>query len=181
MNINDVDLQFITWLIMDGTMVDERKYNPKSTKRRLQFKLSKIRKINSLKFFLEKNNIKYTFKVCKKVKTNKLQPYYIRIYGNYARHIHDYILECKKTYPEWIKNINQKQFNLLLNILSITDGTIRKNHIDWITTSDNDFNVVKFLCNKHNIKCVSKYLGTNKSGFKKNAKPQYQLRIYNNV
>lgn len=85
LSVNEVRL--LTWVVTDGCIV-----SCSDKKKRIQFKLSKPRKIEALKELLEEMNIKYTFRLCKKSGINKLQPYYIRIYGEDARVIFNLLM-----------------------------------------------------------------------------------------
>ncbi len=75
-------LKLLTWVVCDGCM-----FSSSQNKKRIQFKLSKQRKIKNLKGLLDKMKIPYTFKKATKSGLNKLQPYMIRIYGKEARKI----------------------------------------------------------------------------------------------
>lgn len=168
-------IKLLTWVVMDGTIVDDRKYNENSIKRRIQFKLSKKEKINSLKNLLNNMNIKYTFKECKKSKFNKLQPYYIRIYGDDARSIFNLLNDKKELPKEWAF-MNRSQLNVFLKTLIKTDGCRVYNHINWFTTNKHNLNIVQQTCLQNNINCYYTEK-CDRSGFE-NGKLQYIVSIF---
>ena len=109
-------IRLLTWIVMDGTLV---RYSDKKT--RVQFKLSKERKIERLETLLLEMGVPYTKRMCKKYGVNKLQPYYIRIYGEYSLMLHK-ILEDKKQLPNSWRNLSEEQVKVLLEELSVTDN-----------------------------------------------------------
>jgi len=126
-------LRVLTWVIMDGCIVNLKKYNAKTTKARVQFKLSVPRKIEALKALLEKAGIKYTFALCKKTGVNKLQPYYIRIYGDDARKIVA-ALDGEKRIPEGWAWLPKAYFLTVIDAIRETDGAVCYRHTTWTTT-----------------------------------------------
>ena len=174
---NENFIKLLIWVVMDGTIVDYSKYEKKSTKIRIQFKLSKQRKIKELTSLLNKLNYKYTINKATLSKFNKLQPYVICIYSDYARNIYKK-LNKKKEFPNWFKNFNKKQTLTLLKTISITDGTIQNRRLIWVTKNKTNSSIVKYLCNKHNI--VFEENGKEQSGFNKNIyNPRYLIRLPN--
>jgi hypothetical protein len=168
-------IELITCIVMDATIVDHSKYNPTHTKKRIQFKISKPEKIEYIKSVLERCNIPYTFKEATKSKLNKLQPYYIRIYGDYARDLYKE-LEGVKELPIWFSNIHEENFKSFLHALERTDGhKANSNTIEWNTTNKSDVNVVQMMCVLNGWNCTFKEK-INASGFD-NAKLQYHVRI----
>jgi hypothetical protein len=135
---------------MDGTIVDHSKYTPKSIKKRIQWKLSKERKIVALKSLLENADIKYTFKPATRSKDNILQPYYIRVYGNDARKIFE-LLDGEKKLPNWLLYSCYNNVKVIFETLEITDGHRSYNRIVWSTTSVWDFNWMCEFCDINNI------------------------------
>jgi len=172
-------IRLLVWTIMDGTIVDYKKYNSKSKKIRIQFKLSKDRKIKELKRLLNSLDINYTFKPATMSDTNKLQPYYIRIYGDDARMIYS-LLNYNKQIPENWKNMNKSQCDILLETIIKTDGQKRDNHISWVTTSTHNMNMVSYICtlNGYNFKYN---VVDNGSGFSDDCLPQYRCNIYDKI
>ena len=168
-DITDNMIKLLTWVIMDGTIV---RYSDKKT--RVQFKLSKERKIERLETLLLEMKIPYTKRLCKKHGLNKLQPYYIRIYGEHSLMLHK-ILEDKKQLPRSWRNLSYAQVRLLLEELSVTDATKEVNKIHWSTTSKNDVDVIQEACVKNGIAFSFKER-KNASGFK-NGKQQYICNI----
>ena len=173
-NLSNDKIKLLTWIITDC-----ERYKTTNTKIRIQWKLSKQRKIDELCGLLDRLNIRYTFRKATKSGCNKLQPYMIRIYGKLPRVIYRY-LKGKKQFPEHFKYLNTEQLEALLSTLEKTDGYKHYNHISWVTTNKNDVDVVQLACIFNNIPC--KFVKTNEmqSGFKKNAKLQYRVYIFNN-
>jgi len=165
------ELRLMTWLIMDGTLVVRSENNM-----RLQFKLSKQRKIKSLTKLLDKMQYKYTKTKATMSKFNKLQPYVIRIYGDFARRIGKELLDYKKQFPEWVLDISKKQLKAILSIIAITDASKQNLRYVWSTTCKQDFNLILTLCSmygiKHNI-----YNGKRTSGFG-GIKKQHVVGLY---
>jgi hypothetical protein len=171
-NLSPDQVRLITWLVTDGTWVSCSR-----GKKRLQWKLSKERKIKELTSLLEKLGIPYTFRLATKCGCNKLQPYLIRVYGKWARIIYRY-LRGKKQFPEWFKYLNKEQLLALLETLAITDGNYSYNHIVWISTNKHNVDTIQLACIYNDIPC--KYtLNKKRSGFK-TGKPQYHVSIYPN-
>ena len=81
---SDFDLEFITWIVTDATIVHRSKYNrvdKSGDAWRIQFKLSKPRKIEALEKLLTDNIIPYTKSPVKIQGLNKLQPHYIIVFS----------------------------------------------------------------------------------------------------
>lgn len=142
-NIPNEIIEVLTMIIMDGTIVDEKKYNPNSNKLRIQFHLKKLRKIIYLQNLLDSNNIKYT------ITQSSDNTTYIRIYGDYARELYS-LLDREKQIPNYWKNLNESQFRYLMNGLVNSDGTSVNNTIKWRTTSLKNVDIITELCIKHN-------------------------------
>ena len=169
----DDEIRLITWIVCDATIRQEKC----GVKTRVQFKLSKERKIDRLKLLLDKMNINYTFRPCKKYGINKLGPYYIRFYSNDARKYWG-ILNGNKSFPKWFSQLDNEQAQVVIEELKNTDGNISFNHIELPTTNKNDADTLQLMCIFNNIPTK---ITTNihPSGFD-NAKPQYRVSIYNN-
>lgn len=169
----DDEIRLITWIVCDATIRQEKC----GVKTRVQFKLSKERKIDRLKLLLDKMNINYTFRPCKKYGINKLDPYYIRFYSNDARKYWG-ILNGNKSFPKWFSQLDNEQAQVVIEELKNTDGNISFNHIELPTTNKNDADTLQLMCIFNNIPTK---ITTNihPSGFD-NAKPQYRVSIYNN-
>lgn len=171
---SDDELRLITWIVTDGTVVDRSKYENTIAKR-IQFKLSKQRKIKDLCDLLEKMNIKYTLKPATKSGVNKLQPYLIRIYGEEARK-YATIVGTNKQFPADFKELNEKQLEVVLDIITKTDGRwVSDNKLSWITVSRYNADIIQEACIKNGWLCVIKENGNN-SGFA-NGKLQYDVCI----
>jgi hypothetical protein len=168
-DISDDMIRLVTWVVMDGTMV-----RSSENKTRVQFKLSKERKIAELEELLTRMEIPYTKKLCKKQGCNKMQPYYIRIYGKYSLNLHNLIGEVKVLPKSW-SNLNRKQTLVLLDTLQNTDGYREVEKIRWSTTSKHDVDVVQTACVVNGISFYFKEK-VNTNGFA-NAKLQYVCNI----
>jgi len=135
-------VELLTAVVSDATLVDHSKYNEGSNKRRVQFKISKPEKIAYLIELLNDNAIKYTFKEATKSGINKLQPYYIRIYGDDARLIFE-ALNGVKQLPEAFKYLQGEHFSAMMRGIEKTDGHRNGSSIEWNTTSKHDVDVVQ--------------------------------------
>lgn len=170
--LTDDEIRLITWVVMDGCFV---KHKTKQNEfERIQFKISKKRKIDGLKSILEKMQVKYTLKEATKSGVNKLQPYYIRIYGDDARKIIS-MFNGKKELPNNFSKMDSEQLKIFLDELAITDGCKRDNGIDWPTTSKHDVDIIQLACIHNNIDCYYS-IKENCSGFGE-GKIQYHVRI----
>lgn len=170
-NISDDELRLLVQVIMDATLVDDRRYKINSAKRRVQFKLSKQRKIDRLVELLTRLGIKYSIKECKRATLNKLQPYYIRIYSDDARNIFN-LLNDKKEFPNNL--LSKRQLEIVLDELCNTDGNLVGNHINWSTINKNDVDYLQWLCTLHGYRF--RYTTKYSSGFE-NGKMQYVCTI----
>jgi hypothetical protein len=172
-------VEILTAIVMDATLVDHAKYNENHTKKRIQFKLSKPEKIEYIKSILDKNQIKYTFKEATKGGVNVLQPYYIRIYGDYARDLFA-MLDGAKQLPKYFGKLTGYNFQNLINTIEQTDGhQSNENTITWNTTSKNDVDVVQEACVLNGYHFNYK-IRENASGFA-NGKTQYRCTISKDI
>lgn len=175
---NDDIVRLITCVVMDGTIVDRSKYGNTDAKR-IQFKISKPEKITYIRSVLDRLNVKYTFKKATKSKTNKLQPYYIRIYGDYARTIFD-MVGSDKQLPEEFVNLSGSNFDAFIDALENTDAhRPNGNSISWSTTSKNELDLVQVMCIHNGWHCSTRY-DDNRSGFGK-GKRQYVAYISEDI
>lgn len=152
----DNELRFITQIVTDATIVHKSKYNVVNKEKdswRIQFKLSKKRKIERLTSLLDKMNIPYTLRSCQKTGDNVLQPFYIRIYGEIATKYCKEILKGVKQFPTMFKDLSEKQLNIVLDEIEVTDGTKRLYGIEWSTISLHNINVIQESCIKNNVTC----------------------------
>lgn len=176
--ISDNMIRIITWIICDGTIIDYSKYNSRSNKCTIQFKLSEERKIKRLSKLLEDEKIKYTIKKSAMSGINKKQPYCIRIYADEARKLYNTIYKTKQIPNIW-KDFSKDQTNIFLEELQNTDG--RKipgntTEIKWTTINKRDVDIVQAMCIKNNI--YFRYIEhENASGFS-NGKKQYICSIF---
>lgn len=168
------EVELITWVVTDGCLVQDKKL---VNKKRIQFKLSKPRKIEALKSLLDNMNIKYSFKECKKTGINKLQPYYIRIYGDYARNIFNYFKDGKKEFPKEFRNLQGECFQSLINTIVITDGSQRDQRNYFFSSNKRDIDIVQEACIKNGY--ATKVTISDNAGFKSN-NPGYNLMFQTN-
>ncbi len=172
-DISDDLLKLIVNVVCDGSLVLDKKYA--ENKMRIQFKISKQRKIDNLVSILNNLGYKFSLKECKKTGVNVLQPYYIRFYGEKAKEVYN-ILNGKKELPSFFRKLSKRQADIVYDELSITDGHIKDNGIFWTTTSKSDVDVIQEMAtlNSMYFKNYGEYY--NKSGFK-NPKVQYKIKI----
>ena len=170
------DIRLLTWVVTDGTMVDESKYIRNSKKVRIQFKLSYQHKIDYLKKLLDNIGIKYTFKEATKSGINKLQPYYIRIYGDYSKRIFS-LLNKVKEFPKEFRNMNRNELDIFLKELEKTDAHDIDGRLLWSSINKNNIDIIQESCIKNNI--PFKYNLKEKSSGFKNGKPIYVATINN--
>lgn len=172
--VSDDDLRLIVWCVMDGCVRKE----PTGAKCRVQFKLSKERKLAALREILDRMGIAYTDKECKKCGINKLQPRYIRFYGDAARRVHYDLLNGVKRLPKWFVYLSERQVRIVLDELVGTDASLQYNHISWTSTNKWDVEIIQTACFLNGIPCKFKE-HHNASGFA-NGKLQYKCYIYHN-
>ena len=167
--------RLITWVVMDGYIVNLTKYDPKTTKARVQFKLSKARKIKSLRSLLDKLGVKYTFHKCKKSGINKLQPYYIRIYGAVAQQIVSY-LKGRKEFPlDWV-TYPKEALDAVAGVIQETDGAKSFSHTTWVSTHKHNVDVIQACAILNGCDFAYKVMPPSASGFK-NGRPQYHCKF----
>jgi len=176
--LDDCILKVLTAVVMDGTIVDRSKYG-KTDAKRIQFKISKPEKIEYLKSILDESNIPYTFKPATKSPTNKLQPYYIRIYAHHARWIFKQLNGIKEL-PKYFESLDKNSFEQFLEVLSNTDGyQLNGNTLEWNTTSKNDVDVIQIAATLNGY-LFSYKEELNGSGFD-NGKKQYRCCIRKDI
>jgi|GEM_PF-1923233 len=172
-NLSEDWIKLLTWVVMDGTWViySERKM-------RIQFKLSKERKIKKLTSLLKKLKIPYTIKPATKCKTNKMQPYLIRIYGENACKIVN-LLERKKKIPKsWAYGLSPSQVKAMLETIADTDGYKRNNRIQWASIDIENLETVQLACIFNGIPCRIVKVKYSKNGFSRNRQFIYMAYIY---
>jgi len=171
--ISDAMLKLLVHVVADGCFVLDKKYGV--NKMRVQFKLSKERKIASLKEILDEVGYKYSFKICKKSGVNKLQPYYIRFYGDPAQEVYN-LLGCKKEFPQFFTKLSKRQAAIVYEQIMLTDGSEKDNGVFWSTTSKNDIDIIHQMCILNNLYFISYGAFVNESGFA-NGKIQYKAKF----
>lgn len=175
--LTEDDLAFLTWICMDGTVVDSRLKNPNWSKIRLQFKLSYEHKINRLSELLTRMGIPFTFRKATMGGVNKLQPYYITVYGEYARKYFD-LLGSVKLFPSWFSSLSDIEAKVVLDTIAETDGHRSWKSLRWISVEKHNIDIIQTLCLRTGRVCTVR-IATQKSGFK-NGKEQYEANIYEN-
>jgi len=171
-SLTDAELQLIVWVVCDGTIVNHAKYIPNSKKIKIQFKLSKERKIKRLTQLLTKRGIKFTFTKASKSGINKLQPHYVRIYGDDARAIYS-LLNGIKRFPKYFIKVTPEQAKIIYEELLQTDASLKKKIFSLTSINKEDLDILQqlFLFNKYVTKINKVKKG---SGFP-NGKQQYEL------
>lgn len=183
-NINNLDyiisdnmLKLLVWVVCDGTIVLDKKYG--INKCRVQFHLSRTDKISKICTLLTNMKIKFTVKPSTKCKTNKLQPYFIRFYGDFAKNVIQ-LLSLKKQFPKFFTKLSERQCKIILDTIAQSDGSYCQNNsaITWATTSKQDINIIQELCTLNNIKCIYTLVDTFKyKGLGKEHQQQYTAYI----
>ena len=166
-------LRLLTWVIMDGCIVNLKKYNAGTTKARVQFKLSEERKIASLRALLDRIGTKYTFALCKKSGVNKKQPYYIRIYGDEARRI---VAELggEKILPHQWARLPKENLDVFLQTVEETDGHRHGRQVTWNSVERRNIDVAQEWCVRNG---VDFHWGVVASHGFANGKPQYSAHF----
>ncbi len=166
-------ISWVTWVVTDGCIVQGESPN----KKRIQFKLSKQRKIDALEKLLNLMCIPYTKKLCKKSGINVLQPYYIRIYGEHARLMWNF-LDGVKQFPEKFMYLSGDLWQSFYDTLCITDGSVECGALNIVTVNSGDANVIQTAAILNNHSCSIKQK-INLSGFA-NGKLQHIIRVTKN-
>lgn len=170
--IDDDMLRLLVNIICDATLVTS--YERITPKRRVQFKLSKERKIENLAGILNRLGIEYTIRKANKSGINILQPYYICIYKRqYVDEIFD-LLNGVKEFPKWFLELSQRQTKVVYEELGITDGSFKDRSLYLTSVNKSDIDLLQILFLKNGIKTKVRD-HKNKTGFN-NAKPQYVLK-----
>ena len=125
---------------------------------------------------LDRLEIKYSYTLCKKTGLNKLQPYYIRVYGEYARDIFK-LLDNKKQFPKGFKNLQGEQFEKLIQTIVITDGSTCDKRNYFYSSNKSDIDIVQEACIKNGY--ATKVTVELDGGFV-SAKPRYVLMFQTN-
>ena len=163
-SLDEIDL--INWIVCDGAVVYRNKKDGTSYPHHLQFKLSREDKIQNLETLLQKMNIPYTKKAAALSKYNKLQPYYIRVYSDFAKKFGNIVGKTKK-YPNAFKFLNKSQVLRLYKSLINTDGNIQSQRLILTTVDYENLNTLTqaFVTNGYCCNIVKK---DNRKGFGKN-------------
>lgn len=167
-------IRLLTWVLMDGTIVDFAKYKAGSAKIRVQFRLSMQDKIERLKALLNRMGVPFTFAESKKTGVNKLQPYVIRIYGDWARKINFAI--PKKKMPRWFAGFGKASLNVFLETLAETDGYAKDHQIHWNTIDFDSASIIQEACVSNGIECSIRIQKPRPEQFA-NAKDQARVTI----
>lgn len=182
-NISDDMIRLIVWLVCDGTVIDYSTYKCNSEKPskkcRVQFKLSKQRKIDALSNLLTRLNIKFSLLPATKSKGNILQPYCIRFHGDNARMLWNLVGKVKQ-FPDWFKYLSYHQFTIFLDELSITDGhKSNTNYIQWTSINKHDIDLVQEMCVYNGWQSWYKIITPDQCGFKTNKNAYYMTITFN--
>ena len=170
--LTDDEIRLLTWVITDATIVRRQTSN-----KRIQWKLSKSRKLKDLRTLLDKMGVEYTFRKATMLGCNKLQPYYICVYGDAARDI-DRKLNEVKTYPASWLNLSKPQAEVLLETILKTNGSVVCNHSQTKSSKLEEVELLQriFLLNGIPSKITTTI---NRSNFTAN-REIHILDIYNN-
>ena len=169
-NISDDYIRYYTWIITDGCLYESSENSVK-----VQFKLSKQRKIKKLRQLLDKIGIKYTYRKATKSGLNKLQPYVIRIYGQYARDVRYYLGGIKEIPDSW-RNLSKDQLKIFFDTILDTDGYDASYRTEWDTINRHNLDIIQEACVKNEFR-TSISERKNNSGFA-NGKIQYKMKYF---
>jgi len=176
---SDNELRLMIQAIMGATFVIGS-----GIKARVQWKLSKPRKIERLQTLLNDLDIKYTIRKATKSGVNKLQPYYICLYSEQARHLISQLNNNKTIPKNWV-NLNENQLKVVIEEIRHTYGSFKNTngakYVLWKTTDECAANILQLASITNNIPCVIKGNLKNLSGFKLDCKSQYHVKIYTNI
>lgn len=167
-DISDNLLKMIVWIVCDSTIILNNKYLKNSKKIRIQFKLSREDKIKNLTTLLEDSSIEYTIKECKKNNAKSLQPYYIRIYGEYSKMLYSLLENGEKSFPSFFRKLNKRQVSIVLNEIIKTDGSLAKDRIILTSKSKKDIDFIQEIAILNNYPCTTAMRKQNKDTFGKN-------------
>lgn len=167
--LTDFQIALCCWTVLDGTIVSRSEVN-----KRIQFKLSKPDKIENLRNLLDLNRCKYTFRKAQKSGVNKLQPYYICIYGDMARTVFD-LLEGRKLLPNYFSRCNRHQVDIVLDTIVKTDGWYAGNRIVLVSVEPYNINLLQTMFATNGYTSYVK-ADKGRSGFE-NGKLQYEIHV----
>lgn len=171
-DIHDDMIRLLVNIVCDATLVTL--YETKTPKRRVQFKLSKERKIENLTGILNRLGVEYTIRKANKSGINILQPYYICIYKRqYVDAIFD-LLNGIKEFPKWFLEFSQRQTKIVYEELGITDGSFKDSSLYLISVNKSDIDLLQILFLRNGIKTKITPIN-NGTGFA-NGKQQYKLK-----
>lgn len=168
-NISDNVLRLLLNICMDATFAFEN-----GRVKRIQWKLSKKRKIEHLQELLNELQIPYTIRTCKKGPYNKLQPYVIRIYSRIAKILAIHVEN--KRLPNYLLYCNKHQVNIILDELVLTDGTAKRNNVIWQATNKHNFLLLQLIFILNDYFCTAR-LAKVKKNFKEQKSFQQQFRL----
>lgn len=176
--ISDDELKLIVWTVCDSTIVLGKKYNPNSSKVRVQWHLSREDKIKNLTNLLDSMGISYTFRNATMESQHTVQPVYITVYGEDAKYIVSLLdIEDNKEFPFYFTKLSHRQAHIVIDELTKTDGRIISSiKYNWMTTNLRDVNIIQQMCIINDIACTY-VLKPNASGYKDNCKMQYSVTI----
>ena len=176
-NISDDWLRLLVWVVCDGCLIDAHKNKPQlAPKIRIQFKLSREEKIQQLEELLNRMCIPYTKQKATMSGGNILQPYLIRIYGQYARDIYNEFPNGK-IFPHYFKYLSERQLNILLSEIVKTDGSKNSQVTLFYSTQKDNIDILNEICIKNNYSFSLSSI--NNSGYK-NGNKSYSFRITKN-
>lgn len=169
---SDDMLRLLVWVYADGCI-----WRSSENKVRIQFKLSRPDKIKKLQSLLTRLGIDFTFTKATKCDTNVLQPYMIRIYGDYAKRIASFFQDGKHL-GKWLLALSDDQVRIVMDAILETDGSKHFNKGGFRTTCRETAENFQLMCIRNNIPCKIA-IKHNASGFA-NGKVQYVLNFAHN-
>ncbi len=146
--VSDDLLRVLVWTCMDGTIAGHRKSDRSY---RIQFKLSKERKIQRLSEILTSWGASFTVREQKKAGANILTPYYIRFYADWSREIVKYVGR-EKNLPDFFLQLSRRQVEIVLRELVETDGTQILNTIRWSSANKQHVDVMQAMLTQNSYR-----------------------------
>lgn len=149
----DNEIRLLIWALTDAHVfkrVGTQQVNG------IRWKLSKPRKIQSLVNLLIEMDIPFKVNKCPKTGVNKLTPCFIIVYGEWQNWIFNQI-GFTKQYPKALLKISQDQAKIVYDTLAITDGSLKDQHLQMVTTNLAGADLLQRLFILNGIACKLNY------------------------
>lgn len=173
------ECELLTWVVSDATCVDRATTKEGADACRIQFKLSKDRKIQAVKEMLDRLAIPYTERRSVRTGVNKTTPTLICIYGQYAKRILREKLQGVKQFPANYRHLPESAIRKVIDVLVQSDARmVRDGIVDWSTTSQIDAEIIQQACITNGIPC--KLSTKQHKAYFGSKKPLIHISIYPN-